>query len=171
MLTYTWAQQGSSSSLLRRTSKKKAQRGPMINDWRCSQRHHCRPAPARALLIYMEFFFFHFDLAWKDGGRWQLILAAFSWSAASRLNEQSFSCLVPSWIFEPCSCLSLFQCKLEQQACLAGKDLRIMCAGFCPCTSGPITNTDIKHGKFLSLPEGCMLLSLVRIFLKWSSLG
>uniref|UniRef100_A0A1A8HE69 Testican-2 n=2 Tax=Nothobranchius korthausae TaxID=1143690 RepID=A0A1A8HE69_9TELE len=37
------------------------------------------------------------------------------------------------------------ECKLEQQACLTSKDLRIMCVGFCPCTSVPVTNTDLKH--------------------------
>uniref|UniRef100_A0A8C6NUX5 Testican-2 n=1 Tax=Nothobranchius furzeri TaxID=105023 RepID=A0A8C6NUX5_NOTFU len=37
------------------------------------------------------------------------------------------------------------ECKLEHQACLTSKDLRIMCVGFCPCTSVPVTNTDLKH--------------------------
>ncbi|XP_038128647.1 testican-2-like isoform X1 [Cyprinodon tularosa] len=37
------------------------------------------------------------------------------------------------------------ECKLEQQACLTGKDLRIMCSGFCPCSTAPAANTDIKR--------------------------
>uniref|UniRef100_A0A665X5E7 SPARC (osteonectin), cwcv and kazal like domains proteoglycan 2 n=1 Tax=Echeneis naucrates TaxID=173247 RepID=A0A665X5E7_ECHNA len=43
------------------------------------------------------------------------------------------------------------ECKLEQQACLTGKDLNIMCAGFCPCATASvtITNTDAKRGKCL----------------------
>lgn len=60
----------------------------------------------------------------------------------------SFSCGHPHKYF---NCVSLFlQCKLEQQACLTGKDLSIMCAGFCPCSTASIanTNTDAKRGKF-----------------------
>ncbi|XP_067343573.1 activating signal cointegrator 1 complex subunit 1 isoform X2 [Channa argus] len=40
------------------------------------------------------------------------------------------------------------ECKLEQQACLTGKDLNVMCAGFCPCATAPVTvtNTDSKRG-------------------------
>uniref|UniRef100_A0A4W6EZW1 Testican-2 n=1 Tax=Lates calcarifer TaxID=8187 RepID=A0A4W6EZW1_LATCA len=34
------------------------------------------------------------------------------------------------------------ECKLEQQACLTGKDLNVMCAGFCPCTTTTITDTN-----------------------------
>ncbi|AWP17843.1 putative testican-2-like [Scophthalmus maximus] len=39
------------------------------------------------------------------------------------------------------------ECKLQQQACLAGKDLNIMCAGFCPCATASvtITSTDAKR--------------------------
>uniref|UniRef100_A0A672ICA6 Testican-2 n=1 Tax=Salarias fasciatus TaxID=181472 RepID=A0A672ICA6_SALFA len=37
------------------------------------------------------------------------------------------------------------ECKLEQQACLTGKDLSVMCAGFCPCASASVTNTDTKR--------------------------
>ncbi|XP_056286372.1 testican-2-like isoform X3 [Pseudoliparis swirei] len=39
------------------------------------------------------------------------------------------------------------ECKLEQQACLTGKELSIMCAGFCPCATAPVTlsNTDTKR--------------------------
>lgn len=42
--------------------------------------------------------------------------------------------------------LYVFQCKLEQQACLAGKDLSVTCAGFCPCATSTITQA--KHGKW-----------------------
>ncbi|XP_061822551.2 testican-2-like [Nerophis lumbriciformis] len=35
------------------------------------------------------------------------------------------------------------QCKLQQQACLAGKSLTVMCAGFCPCAVAHVTAT--KH--------------------------
>lgn len=39
------------------------------------------------------------------------------------------------------------ECKLEQQACLTGKDLSVMCSGFCPCASSSITisNSDTKR--------------------------
>uniref|UniRef100_A0A671XW55 SPARC (osteonectin), cwcv and kazal like domains proteoglycan 2 n=1 Tax=Sparus aurata TaxID=8175 RepID=A0A671XW55_SPAAU len=37
------------------------------------------------------------------------------------------------------------ECKLEQQACLTGKDLNIMCTGFCPCATASIANTDTKR--------------------------
>ncbi|XP_034049500.1 testican-2-like isoform X3 [Thalassophryne amazonica] len=38
-------------------------------------------------------------------------------------------------------------CKLEQQACLTGKDVSVMCAGFCPCATASVTvtNTDTKR--------------------------
>ncbi|TKS89730.1 Testican-2 SPARC/osteonectin, CWCV, and [Collichthys lucidus] len=44
------------------------------------------------------------------------------------------------------------ECKLEQQACLTGKDLNIMCTGFCPCavSSVPDTNTDTKRGNLVA---------------------
>ncbi|KAM9831187.1 testican-2 [Neosynchiropus ocellatus] len=40
------------------------------------------------------------------------------------------------------------QCKLEQQACLTGKDISILCSGFCPCSTGPVsaTNSETKRG-------------------------
>ncbi|CAB1343824.1 unnamed protein product [Coregonus sp. 'balchen'] len=34
------------------------------------------------------------------------------------------------------------QCKLEQQACLTGKELTMKCSGLCPC---PTTETEVKH--------------------------
>ncbi|RVE59724.1 hypothetical protein OJAV_G00191330 [Oryzias javanicus] len=37
------------------------------------------------------------------------------------------------------------QCKLEQQACLTGKDLSIMCTGFCPCVTSSVSNSDTKR--------------------------
>uniref|UniRef100_A0A8C6T973 SPARC (osteonectin), cwcv and kazal like domains proteoglycan 2 n=1 Tax=Neogobius melanostomus TaxID=47308 RepID=A0A8C6T973_9GOBI len=40
------------------------------------------------------------------------------------------------------------ECKLQQQACLTGKDLNILCSGFCPCTaSTTISNPDTQRGK------------------------
>lgn len=46
-----------------------------------------------------------------------------------------------------CLPLSFFlQCKLEQQACLTGKDLSVMCTGFCPCATSTIT--EAKGGLF-----------------------
>ncbi|KAG7249590.1 hypothetical protein CRUP_030800, partial [Coryphaenoides rupestris] len=41
------------------------------------------------------------------------------------------------------------ECKLQQQACLSGKELNIRCAGFCPCStpSVPLTNVEAKRGK------------------------
>lgn len=59
-----------------------------------------------------------------------------------------FNCILLSR--SVCLFLSL-QCKLEQQACLTGKDLSVMCSGFCPCSTASvsITNADTKHGKCL----------------------
>uniref|UniRef100_A0A4W5KEE9 Testican-2 n=1 Tax=Hucho hucho TaxID=62062 RepID=A0A4W5KEE9_9TELE len=38
------------------------------------------------------------------------------------------------------------QCKLEQQACLTGKELTMKCSGLCPCpTAAPTTETEVKH--------------------------
>ncbi|XP_017578994.2 testican-2 [Pygocentrus nattereri] len=39
------------------------------------------------------------------------------------------------------------QCKLQQQACLLGKELSVKCTGPCPCspTAVPSTDTDSKH--------------------------
>ncbi|KAL1262867.1 hypothetical protein QQF64_005606, partial [Cirrhinus molitorella] len=39
------------------------------------------------------------------------------------------------------------QCKLEQQACLTGKELKVRCTGLCPCTAtaAPATDVDSKH--------------------------
>ncbi|XP_016366836.1 testican-2 isoform X2 [Sinocyclocheilus rhinocerous] len=39
------------------------------------------------------------------------------------------------------------QCKLEQQACLTGKELKVRCTGLCPCTAtaAPATDMDSKH--------------------------
>uniref|UniRef100_A0A672YN53 Testican-2 n=1 Tax=Sphaeramia orbicularis TaxID=375764 RepID=A0A672YN53_9TELE len=39
------------------------------------------------------------------------------------------------------------ECKLEQQACLTGKDLNVLCSGFCPCATSSITisNSDTKR--------------------------
>ncbi|XP_051508189.1 testican-2-like [Myxocyprinus asiaticus] len=39
------------------------------------------------------------------------------------------------------------QCKLEQQACLSGKELKVRCAGLCPCTATTASATDVdsKH--------------------------
>ncbi|CAF95519.1 unnamed protein product, partial [Tetraodon nigroviridis] len=42
------------------------------------------------------------------------------------------------------------ECKLEQQACLTGKDLSVMCTGFCPCAASTITES--KRGKQLHPP-------------------
>ncbi|XP_031679610.1 testican-2 isoform X2 [Oncorhynchus kisutch] len=38
------------------------------------------------------------------------------------------------------------QCKLEQQACLTGKELTTKCSGLCPCpTATPTKETEVKH--------------------------
>ncbi|XP_038816729.1 testican-2-like [Salvelinus namaycush] len=38
------------------------------------------------------------------------------------------------------------QCKLEQQACLTGKELTMKCSGLCPCpTAAPTKETEVKH--------------------------
>ncbi|XP_042154999.1 testican-2 isoform X2 [Oncorhynchus tshawytscha] len=38
------------------------------------------------------------------------------------------------------------QCKLEQQACLTGKELTMKCSGLCPCpTATPTKETEVKH--------------------------
>ncbi|KAM8837849.1 testican-2 isoform 3-T3 [Spinachia spinachia] len=40
------------------------------------------------------------------------------------------------------------QCKLEQQACLAAKELSVTCAGFCPCATASVSlsNADTRRG-------------------------
>lgn len=43
------------------------------------------------------------------------------------------------------------QCKLEQQACLTGKELSAMCTGFCPCAASTITKA--KRGKWPFIPQ------------------
>lgn len=55
---------------------------------------------------------------------------------------------------KPVSCLSsvsstLCQCKLEQQSCLTGKDLSVVCSGYCPCaaTAAVDASADAKRGK------------------------
>ena len=44
-------------------------------------------------------------------------------------------------------CVSVLQCKLEQQACLTGKDLTLKCSGLCPCPTAAPTSTESKHGE------------------------
>ncbi|KAI4874195.1 hypothetical protein NFI96_008670 [Prochilodus magdalenae] len=48
------------------------------------------------------------------------------------------------------------QCKLQQQACLMGKELSVKCAGPCPCspTAAPSTETDSKHALTPLQPYG-----------------
>lgn len=41
----------------------------------------------------------------------------------------------------------LVQCKLEQQACLTGKELTLKCAGLCPCPTATIASKESKRGK------------------------
>lgn len=41
----------------------------------------------------------------------------------------------------------LLQCKLEQQACLTGKELALKCAGLCPCPTAATTFKESKRGK------------------------
>ncbi|XP_048026260.1 testican-2-like isoform X3 [Megalobrama amblycephala] len=36
------------------------------------------------------------------------------------------------------------QCKLEQQACLAGKDLSVLCSGLCPCVTAGVPKAEPK---------------------------
>lgn len=100
-----------------------------------------------SLLIYVQFLILtlHGKVAENDSS------CLLPFSAVSHLSEQFFSCGHPHEYFN-CIALSLFlQCKLEQQACLTGKDLSIKCTGFCPCATASITdtNTDTKRGKCL----------------------
>ncbi|XP_072312868.1 testican-2-like [Eucyclogobius newberryi] len=37
------------------------------------------------------------------------------------------------------------KCKLQQQVCLTGKDLNILCSGFCPCVAMTTTNSQTKQ--------------------------
>uniref|UniRef100_A0A3P8UW94 Testican-2 n=1 Tax=Cynoglossus semilaevis TaxID=244447 RepID=A0A3P8UW94_CYNSE len=37
------------------------------------------------------------------------------------------------------------KCKLEQQACLTGKELTLKCSGLCPCPTAAPTTTESKH--------------------------
>lgn len=46
--------------------------------------------------------------------------------------------------FSPC--VFALQCKLEQQACLTGKDLTLKCTGLCPCTTAAPTLKENKRG-------------------------
>lgn len=46
----------------------------------------------------------------------------------------------------------LLQCKLEQQACLTGKELTIKCAGLCPCPTAATTSKESKRGKIDRTP-------------------
>lgn len=46
-----------------------------------------------------------------------------------------------------CVCVFGLQCKLEQQACLTGKDLTLRCAGLCPCTTAAPTPKENKRGR------------------------
>lgn len=46
-----------------------------------------------------------------------------------------------------CVCVFVLQCKLEQQACLTGKDLTLKCSGLCPCPTAAPTSKESKHGK------------------------
>lgn len=39
------------------------------------------------------------------------------------------------------------ECKLQQQACLTGKDLNILCSGFCPCAATTVSNSDTNKSK------------------------
>lgn len=39
------------------------------------------------------------------------------------------------------------ECKLQQQSCLTGKDINILCSGFCPCAATTASNSDSKNGK------------------------
>uniref|UniRef100_A0A672GYM4 Testican-2 n=1 Tax=Salarias fasciatus TaxID=181472 RepID=A0A672GYM4_SALFA len=39
------------------------------------------------------------------------------------------------------------KCKLEQQACLTGKDLTLKCSGLCPCPTAATTSKESKYGK------------------------
>lgn len=41
----------------------------------------------------------------------------------------------------------VLQCKLEQQACLTGKDLTLKCSGLCPCPTTAPTTKESKHGE------------------------
>lgn len=106
-------------------------------------------ARRRTLLIYVQFLILtlHAEAAVNDG------LFSLPLSAVSRLNEPSiffsFAAVTAMNILALIGCLPLcffLQCKLEQQACLTGKDLSVMCTGFCPCASSTITET--KHGKW-----------------------
>ncbi|XP_056326171.1 testican-2-like [Danio aesculapii] len=36
------------------------------------------------------------------------------------------------------------QCKLEQQACLSGKDVSVLCSGLCPCISAGVPKAEAK---------------------------
>ncbi|XP_078787987.1 testican-2 isoform X1 [Oryzias latipes] len=47
------------------------------------------------------------------------------------------------------------KCKLEQQACLTGKDLTLKCSGLCPCPTAAPTSKEGKHAVTLVYTEGC----------------
>lgn len=45
------------------------------------------------------------------------------------------------------------ECKLQQQACLTGKDLNILCSGFCPCAAATTTSNSDKSKVSCSAEE------------------
>ena len=68
----------------------------------------------------------------------------------------------------PCvwMCLCVFQCKLEQQACLTGKDLTLKCSGLCPCPTSAPTLKESKHGKinnYCMSKEICNLIAAIAV--------
>lgn len=49
-------------------------------------------------------------------------------------------------------CMGVLQCKLEQQACLTGKDLTLKCSGLCPCPTAAPASKEAKHGE-IKIPD------------------
>lgn len=46
-----------------------------------------------------------------------------------------------------CVCVFVLQCKLEQQACLTGKELTLKCSGLCPCPTAAPASKESKRGE------------------------
>lgn len=109
-----------------------------------------RPLPALFIDIVHFLILTLHEKSFENDGSLQLPL--FECSVSSKWGIY-FSCGHLHKCFN-CICASLLrslslQCKLEQQACLTGKDLNIMCTGFCPCATTPVTDasSDTKRGK------------------------
>lgn len=147
VLTHTVRGRSRSTQSITAPGRTSALAGLVINDWRGFERR-CRSSSS--LLIYVQFLFL--TLHREGGCKWQLVHATFKCSVSSEWAISLFfffAAVTAMNILTLSRCLpfSFFlQCKLEQQACLTGKDLSVTCTGFCPCATSTIV--EAKRGKW-----------------------